>query len=327
MFGDALSRIKGGIIFRNFLRRFGIVKATLIAALLAVCSSFVLYFCIGTVLGEITPVGILSSILIPACVAPPIAYSMLRLAQRLGFAEKEVLDAYNSLELQVRMRTAELTQANRQLQEEIDLRARSEQQLKSGLVRMKKNLEKTIAAIAAVSEIRDPFTAGHQRRVTTLACAIAEEMALPDEQCEWLRLAAIVHDIGKINIPTEILVKPTRLSEPEFNIIEAHPQIGHDILREIEFAQPVATIVLQHHELIDGTGYPQELSGDQIMVEARILAVADVVEAMASHRPYRPAQGIGMALEEILHNKGVLYDSDVVDACLKVFYEKNFAFE
>jgi putative nucleotidyltransferase with HDIG domain len=327
MFGDALSRIKGGIIFRNFLRRFGIVKATIIATVLAVFSSFVAYFCIGTLLGEITPIATLSSVIIPLLIAPPIAYSVLRLAQRLGFAEKEVLDAYNSLELQVRMRTAELIQANRQLQGEIILRTRSEQQLKKGLVRMKKNLEKTIAAIAAVSEIRDPFTAGHQKRVTTLACAIAEEMALPDEQREWLRLAAIVHDIGKINIPTEILVKPTRLSEPEFNIIEAHPQIGHDILAGIEFAQPVATIVLQHHELMDGTGYPQELSGDEIMLEARILAVADVIEAMASHRPYRPAQGIGMALEEILHNKGELYDSDVVDACLRVFYEKEFAFE
>ena len=326
MFGDSLWRVKKGIVFRNFVRRYGIIKATLIAAFLSIFSSFVLYFCIGTVMGEITPVGILSSVIIPACVAPPIAYSILRLAQRLGFAEKEVLDAYNSLELQVRMRTAELVQANRQLQEEIASRARSEQKLKRGLVRMKKNLEKTITAIAAVSEIRDPFTAGHQKRVTTLACAIAEEMAIPDEQREWLRLAAIVHDIGKINIPTEILVKPTRLSEPEFNIIEAHPQIGHDILREIEFAQPVATIVLQHHELMDGTGYPQELSGDQIMLEARILVVADVIEAMASHRPYRPAQGIGMALEEILHNRGELYDPDVVDACLRVFYEKNFAF-
>jgi putative nucleotidyltransferase with HDIG domain len=298
-----------------------------IASILSIFSSFVLYFCIGTLLGEITPVGILSSLIIPACVAPPIVYAILRLAQRLGLAERQLLDAYNSLELQVRMRTAELVQANRQLQEEIDLRTRTELKLEDGVKRMKKNLEKTISALAAVSEIRDPFTAGHQKRVTTLACAIAEEMALSDDQREWLRLAAIVHDIGKINIPTEILVKPTRLSEPEFNIIEAHPRIGYGILHEIEFAEPVATIVLQHHELMDGTGYPQELSGDEIVMEARILAVADVIEAMASHRPYRAAQGIGMALEEILHNKGELYDPSVVDACLKVFYEKNFAFE
>jgi putative nucleotidyltransferase with HDIG domain len=327
MFGDALSRIKGWIIFRNLLRRFGIVKATLLATALAVFSSFVAYFCIGSLFGEITPVATLSSVVIPLLITPPIAYGVLRLAQKLGLAEKEVLDVYNSLEQQVRMRTAELIQANRQLQEEITLRARSEQQLKKGFERMKKNLERTIVAIAAVSEIRDPFTAGHQKRVTTLACAIAEEMALPDEQMEWLRLAAIVHDIGKINIPTEILVKPTRLSEPEFNIIENHPQIGHDILASIDFSEPVATIVLQHHELMDGTGYPQGLEGDQIMLEARILAVADVIEAMASHRPYRPAQGVGLALEEILHNKGELYDPAVVDACLRVFYEKNFAFE
>jgi putative nucleotidyltransferase with HDIG domain len=327
MFGNALQKIRRELIFRNFLRRFGIVKATLIATVLAVFSSFVTYIGIGTVLGEITPIATLSSVIIPLLIAPPIAYSVLRLAQRLGLAEKEVLDAYNSLELQVRMRTAELVQANRQLQEEVARRTRSEEKLKNGIERMKKNLERTILAIAAVSEIRDPFTAGHQRRVTTLACAIAEEMALSDEQREWLRLAAIVHDIGKINIPTEILVKPTRLSEPEFNIIEAHPQIGHDILAEIEFSEPVATIVLQHHELMDGTGYPQGLEGDQIMVEARVLAVADVIEAMASHRPYRPAQGIGMALEEILHNKGTLYDTAVVEACLRVFYEKEFMFE
>jgi putative nucleotidyltransferase with HDIG domain len=327
MFGDALQKIRREIIFRNFLRRFGIAKATIIATLLAVFSSFVLYFCIGTVLGKITSIGIFSSFVIPTCVTPPIAYALLRLAQKLGLAEKELLNTYNSLELQVRMRTAELVEANRQLQEEIALRTRTEHKLKKGVERMKKNLEKTIVAIAAVNEIRDPFTAGHQKRVTTLACAIAEEMAIPSEQMEWLRLASTVHDIGKINIPTEILVKPTRLTEPEFNIIEAHPQIGHDILREIEFAQPVATIVLQHHELLDGTGYPQGLEGDQIMLEARILAVADVIEAMASHRPYRPAQGVGLALEEILHNKGDLYDPDVVDACIKVFYEKNFAFE
>jgi putative nucleotidyltransferase with HDIG domain len=327
MFGKALQKIRREIIFRNFLRRFGIVKATLMATALAVFSSFVVYFCIGTLFGEITSIATLSSLIIPLLITPPIAYGVLRLAQRLGLAEKEVLDAYNSLELQVRTRTAELIQANRHLQEEIAVRALTEQKLQKGVERMKKNLEKTIVAIAAVNEIRDPFTAGHQKRVTTLACAIGEEMALPDEQCEWLRLAAIVHDIGKINIPTEILVKPTRLSEPEFNIIEAHPQIGHDILQGIEFSQPVATIVLQHHELMDGTGYPQGLSGDAIMLEARILAVADVIEAMASHRPYRAAQGIGMALEEILHNRGTLYDPDVVDACLRVFYEKEFMFE
>lgn len=327
MFGDPLRTMKRDIWLRNFLRRFGILNTTLIATFLSILFSFLLYLCIGTVLGETTSVGILSSVIIPACVAPPIAFSLLRLAQRLGLAEKELMNAYNGLELQVRLRTAELATANRHLQNEIALRTRTEKKLKRGVERLEKSLEKTIVAIATVAEIRDPFTAGHQRRVAKLACAVAEEMSLPKVQNERLRLAAIVHDIGKINIPTQILIKPTRLSEPEFNIIEAHPQIGHDILHGIEFSRPIAKIVLQHHELMDGTGYPQGLSGDAIMLEARILAVADVVEAMSSHRPYRPAQGIGMALEEILHNKGELYDADVVDACLRVFYEKNFAFE
>ena len=175
--------------------------------------------------------------------------------------------------------------------------------------------------------MRDPFTAGHQKRVAKLACAIAEEMGLPKSKKERLRLAAVVHDIGKIQVPTEILIKPIHLSEAEFSIIEAHPQIAHDILYGIEFSRPIAKIVLQHHELMDGSGYPQGLSGDEIVLEARILAVADVVEAMASHRPYRPAHGIGEALEEILHKRGTLYDPEVVDACLRVFYEREFTFE
>lgn len=320
-------KIKRDIIVRNFLRKLGIVNATLIATLFSILLSVLLYFLIGTVFREITPVGILSATIIPALVAPPVVYSALRLSHKLGLAEKELLNAYNSLELQVRLRTAELATANRHLQDEIVLRERTEKKLKKGVDRLQISLEKTIVAIAAVTEIRDPFTAGHQKRVAQLADAIAEEMNLPQQRRERLRLAAIVHDIGKIHIPTEILIKPTHLSEPESNIIKVHPQIGHDILHGIEFSQPVATIVLQHHELLDGSGYPQGLSGDEIVLEARVLAVADVVEAIASHRPYRPAPGIGSALEEILHNKGVLYDADVVDACLKVFYERGFVFE
>jgi putative nucleotidyltransferase with HDIG domain len=327
MFGDSAARMKREIILRNFLRRFGILNATLIAAFLSILFSFLLYMCIGTVLGEITPVGIISSTVIPACVAPPIAYSLLRLSQRLGLAEKELINAYNSLEQQVRLRTVELAAANRQLQDAIAKRARTEGKLKRGVDRLKKSLEKSIIAIAAVTEIRDPFTAGHQRRVAKLACAIAADIGLPRSKHERLRLAAIVHDIGKINIPTEILIKPTHLSDPEFSLIEAHPQIGHDILHGIDYSRPIAQIVLQHHELLDGTGYPQGLSGDEIMLEARILAVADVVEAMAAHRPYRPAHGIGSALEEILHNRGTLYDHEVVDACVRVFYESKFSFE
>jgi putative nucleotidyltransferase with HDIG domain len=289
--------------------------------------SFFLYLCIGTLLGEITPVSIIASVIIPVLVAPPIAYTVLRLAHRLGLAEKELLDAYNSLELQVRLRTAELVTANRQLQDEIIKRAQTEKKLNKGVERLNKSLEKSIIAIAAVTEIRDPFTAGHQNRVTKLACAIAEEMGLSRGRHEKLRLAAMVHDVGKVNIPTEILIKPDRLSEPEFNIIEAHPQIGHDILQGIDLSRPIAKIVLQHHEFMDGSGYPQGLAGNKIMLEARILAVADVVEAMTSQRPYRPAHALEGALDEISKRKGYLYDPVVVDACLRVFSEREFSFE
>lgn len=327
MLDKTARRIKRDLMLRSFLRRFGIVKVTFMITLCAMLSSFLLYWLIGTIVDAFVLVGIVSSILVPALLSPPIVYSLLRFSQRLGLAEKELIEAHNSLELQVRMRTAELVTANRQLQDEVIKRARTEKKLKRGVVRLKKSLEKSITAIAAVTEIRDPFTAGHQKRVAKLACAIAEEMGLSKGRSERLRLAAIVHDIGKINIPTEILIKPDRLSEPEFNIIEAHPQIGHDILYGIDFSRPIAKIVLQHHELFDGSGYPQGLTGNKIILEARILAVADVVEAMASHRPYRPAHAIEVALEEILENKGVLYDPIVVDACLRVFREREFAFE
>jgi putative nucleotidyltransferase with HDIG domain len=320
-------RIKRDIMLRSFLGRFGIFKVTSMATLCAMLSSFLLYWLIGTIVDAFVLVGIVSSILVPALVSPPIVYSLLRLSQKLGLAEKELLNAYNSLELQVRMRTAELVTANRDLQDEIAKRNRTEQKLKKGVERLNKSLEQSIMAIAAVTEIRDPFTAGHQKRVTKLACAIAEEMGLAKGRHERLRLAALVHDVGKVNIPTEILIKPNRLSEPEFNIIEAHPQIGHDILQGIDFSRPIAKIVLQHHELLDGSGYPQGLTANNIMLEARILAVADVVEAMTSRRPYRPAHAMEGALEEILHQKGVLYDPVVVDACLRVFHEREFVFE
>ena len=178
--------------------------------------------------------------------------------------------------------------------------------------------------MASTIEMRDPYTAGHQRRVTLLACSIVEEMGLTEEQFDGLRLAGLVHDLGKINVPVEILNKPGQLSETEFNLIKNHPQSGYNTLKEIAFPWPVAQIVLQHHERLDGSGYPQMLKGEEIMLEARILAVADVVEAMASHRPYRPALGIEKALEEIMKNKGVLYDPEVADACLRIFKDKKF---
>jgi PAS domain S-box-containing protein len=185
----------------------------------------------------------------------------------------------------------------------------------------------TVNTLASTIEMRDPHTAGHQRRVTILACAIAEEMGLTEDQFDGLRMAGLIHDLGKINVPAEILSKPGRINDIEFSLIRYHPQICHDILKTIDLPWPVAKIVLQHHERLDGTGYPQGLKGDEIMVEARILAVADVVEAMASHRPYRPALGIELAFEEIIKERGILYDPDAVDACVRLFSEKSFRFD
>ena len=210
---------------------------------------------------------------------------------------------------------------------DITERKRAEEELQQTFEKLQRTLEGTVHALTATAERRDPYTAGHQQRVTRLACAIAQEMGFPEEQIEGIRVAGLIHDIGKINVPAEILSKPGVLNEIEYPLIKAHPQTGHDILKTIEFPWPVAQIVLQHHERMDGSGYPAGLSGEEIIPEARILGVADVVEAMASHRPYRPARGLDKALEEISQNRGVLYDPEVVDACLKLFTEKGFTFE
>jgi putative nucleotidyltransferase with HDIG domain len=178
--------------------------------------------------------------------------------------------------------------------------------------------------MAVTVETRDPYTAGHQRRVADLARAIAAEMNLKSEQLDSVRMASMIHDIGKISIPSEILTKPTHLTDLEFNLIKTHSDSGYNILKDIEFPWPVANIVLQHHERMDGSGYPQGLKGSDILLEARIIAVADVVEAISSHRPYRPALGIEAALEEIEKNKGILYDNTVTDACLRLFREKSY---
>jgi len=205
-------------------------------------------------------------------------------------------------------------------------RKRVEEHLRKSMEKLKNSLNGIIQAMALAVEMRDPLTAGHQRRVAELACAIAREMGLPEERIEAIRMAGMIHDLGKISVPAEILTKsaPSRLTEAEFALIKNHPQVGYEILKEIEFPYPIAQIVLQHHERVNGSGYPQGLKGDQIMLEAKIIAVADVVEAMASHRPYRPALGIEAALNEISQNKGVLYDPDVVEACLKLFKEGKF---
>ena len=182
--------------------------------------------------------------------------------------------------------------------------------------RLQRALDGTVHALSSVVEMRDPYTAGHQQRVTVLACAIAQEMHLPDDQIEGIRVAGLLHDIGKICVPAEILSKPGRIQETEFNIIKGHPRVGHDILAKISFPWPVARFVLQHHEAMDGSGYPGELTGDDILLEARIISVADVIEAMSTHRPYRPSLGVDKAVEEITDKRGIRFDSAVVDACL-----------
>jgi PAS domain S-box-containing protein/putative nucleotidyltransferase with HDIG domain len=210
---------------------------------------------------------------------------------------------------------------------DISARKRAEIELKESWEKLHQALEGTIQAMALTIEIRDPYTAGHQRRVSKLSCAIARELGMPEDQVEGIRVAGDIHDIGKIYVPAEILSKPGQITAIEYGIIKTHPQVGFDILKTIKFPWPVALIVLQHHERLDGSGYPLGLVGDQILKEARILTVADIVEAMSSHRPYRPAQGIGKALEEVVHNKGIFYDTDVVEACVKLFQEKDFRFD
>jgi putative nucleotidyltransferase with HDIG domain len=187
-------------------------------------------------------------------------------------------------------------------------------------------MSSTIDAISIIVELRDPYTAGHQRRVASLACAIAKELKMSEDQIDKIRMGGLIHDIGKIYIPAEILTKPGRLSKIELDMMKSHPEVGYKILQQVDFIPPIAQIVYQHHERMDGSGYPLGISGDDILLESRIIAVADSVEAMASHRPYRPALGIEKALEMILNEKGKSYDSQIVDACVTLFKNRDFQF-
>ena len=212
----------------------------------------------------------------------------------------------------------------------LEMRSKREQAeagLKESFEKLKKALNGTVYALTEILQRRDPYTAGHQGRVAELACAIAREMGLSEDRIEGIRMAGLLHDIGKIYVPSEILARPGRISSLETDIIETHAQVGYEILKTIEFPWPVVETVLQHQERLDGSGYPSGLRGDDILLEARILAVADVVEAMSSHRPYRPTLGMDMALKEISDFRGVRYDADVVDACLRLFNEKGYMIE
>ncbi|MFZ1982425.1 MAG: HD domain-containing phosphohydrolase, partial [Smithella sp.] len=205
-------------------------------------------------------------------------------------------------------------------------RKQSEDELQKTLGRLRKSIDTTIGVLVSAVESRDPYTAGHQLRVADLARAIATEMGLPQDKIDGIRMAGSIHDIGKLSIPVEILSKPTKLTDIEFTLIKGHSKIGYEMLKDVESPWPLAQIVYQHHERMNGTGYPRNLKGDEILMEARIMTVADVVEAIASHRPYRAALGVEIALEEIEKNKGVFYDATVADACLRLFREKGYQF-
>ena len=200
----------------------------------------------------------------------------------------------------------------------------AEVELRQTLESLRKAFGTTIQVMISAVEMKDPYTAGHQLRSADLACAIAKEMGLAQEKIDGIRMAGSIHDIGKLSVPSEILSKPTQLTNAEFSVIKDHAQSGYEMLKNVESPWPLAQIVYQHHERMNGSGYPRNLKGDEILLDARIMAVADVVEAMASHRPYRPALGIDAALEEIKKNRGTFYDNAVADACLRLFREKGY---
>ncbi len=235
------------------------------------------------------------------------------LTRLTGEQNRELLELNQGLEKRVQDRT-------RQLRE-------NEEQLKKTLTQLRKSLEATIQALALTAEARDPYTAGHQRRVSDLSRAIAQKMGLPQDQVDGVRMAGSIHDLGKIYVPSEILNKPGKIRSNEFELVKSHAEVGYEILKTINFPWPVAEIEIQHHERLDGSGYPNGLKGDEILLEARIIAVADVVESMSSHRPYRPALGIVKALEEIKAGRGTLFDERVVDACVSIFQEDGYELE
>ncbi len=223
----------------------------------------------------------------------------------------------------VQKQNAELLELNRNLEDKVRLKTlhldQRAEELKASVEKIQIILDGTVQAMAKIVEGRDPYTAGHEQQVARIASLISEKMGLPPEQVEAVRIAGALHDIGKIAVPSEILTKPGRLSRLEMEMVKTHCQNAYDILKTIEFPYPIAQIILQHHERMDGSGYPQGLNGEDILLEARIIGVADVVEAMSAHRPYRPALGIEAAMDEIIKNRGTLYDEDVVDACLRLY--------
>ena len=261
-----------------------------------------------------------ATIIVTALDDPQIAKSALRRGI-YDYITKPVRLNRLSISVANALRRRQLEIANRAYKEDL------ERMIVERTSKLQKALDGIVRATALTVEMRDPYTAGHQKRVADLACVIAGECGLSEDQIEGIRMAGIIHDLGKISVPAEILSKPSKLTQNEFNLIKEHPEVGYDILKELDFPWPIAKMVLQHHEKFDGSGYPRGLSGEEILIEARIITVADVVEAMASHRPYRPGMGIKKALAEIEKNKGIHYDSKAVDACIKIFKQKKFTME
>jgi putative nucleotidyltransferase with HDIG domain len=226
----------------------------------------------------------------------------------------------------VKLTYEELERKVKDLEERLVESERKEKIHESTVKKLREILKGFVQTIAMTVEVRDPYTAGHQKRVANLARYIASDMGLSEEQIEGIRVAGIVHDLGKISVPAEILSKPNFLSEHELGIIRAHSQVGFDILKNVEFPWPIAEIVYQHHERMDGSGYPLGVSGEEILIEARILAVADTFEAMATHRPYRPALGANEAIKEIFLKREKLYEPKAVDACMRLIMDQGFEF-
>ncbi|MFN2353080.1 MAG: HD-GYP domain-containing protein [Desulfopila sp.] len=255
-----------------------------------------------------------------------LSFGFLTIVSKEMEAEDTLKKHHDLLESIVAERTAELTALNRRLLQEIEERKLAQEELSRSHLQLQRGLDEIVNAMSLTLEERDPYTAGHQRRTTELALAIAAELQLCAHEKKGLQMAGLIHDMGKISVPGEILSKPGILNEAELQLIKRHPRVAYDILQQIDFPWSVDQIVLQHHEKIDGSGYPQGLAGDEILMEARILCVADVVETMETHRPYRASLGREAALEEISSNKGIFYDAVVVDACLKLFNENGFQY-
>lgn len=204
-------------------------------------------------------------------------------------------------------------------------RASEDEELRADWERLTHTLQGTVRAMAKITEIRDPYTAGHQQRVSELAAAIAGEMRIPPHDVEGIRIAGLLHDVGKVYVPIQILAKPGSLSAVEYNLVKVHVEAGYDILKSVEFPWPIAKTVLQHHERLDGSGYPRNLAGSEILLSARMIAVADTVEAMSNSRPYRPAFGIEAAITEVLSKSRKLYDPTCAEACARLFRSKDFS--